>query len=283
MSSTKEAVAPPTNAYVDAFRRLGELSDSQIQMLRLHYHAPERTVTARELALATGYTHHSVANALYGQLGRRIGEALNFKPTKEHVGALVTFNKPDGKWRWIMRPQVAEALEKLDWVDTPHLLLPEEIAAKTSLKEGSIIHVAANVYERNPDARRVCVESYGYNCAACGFNFGKIYGDIGEGFIHVHHLKPLSEIGGEYIVDPIKDLRPVCPNCHAMRHKRIPAYSIEEIQAVIRQTQAAEQALCTASRPAGDSEKAEGPRVGRSRCAGALASLYAVLPRVTFN
>ncbi len=36
---------------------------------------------------------------------------------------------------------------------------------------------------------------------------------MGEGFIHVHHLKPLSEVGYEYRVDPIRDLRPVCPNC----------------------------------------------------------------------
>jgi predicted HNH restriction endonuclease len=40
----------------------------------------------------------------------------------------------------------------------------------------------------------------------------------------------LSEIGGEYIVDPVADLRPVCPNCHAVLHRRIPAYSIEEVR-----------------------------------------------------
>ena len=53
---------------------------------------------------------------------------------------------------------------------------------------------------------------------------------MGIGFIHVHHLKPLSDIGGEYQVDPVKDLRPVCANCHAMIHSKKPAYTLEEIK-----------------------------------------------------
>ena len=54
-----------------------------------------------------------------------------------------------------------------------------------------------------------------------------------DGFIHVHHLRQLSEIRKEYLVDPIKDLRPVCPNCHAVLHLRNPAYSIEEVLAFL--------------------------------------------------
>jgi 5-methylcytosine-specific restriction enzyme A len=50
------------------------------------------------------------------------------------------------------------------------------------------------------------------------------------GFIHVHHLTPLSSLGTDYEVDPIRDLRPVCPNCHAVLHRREPPYSPEEVQ-----------------------------------------------------
>ncbi len=64
----------------------------------------------------------------------------------------------------------------------------------------------------------------------------KFYGQIGEGFIHVHHLKPLSEIGQEYEVDPIEDLRPVCPNCHAMLHRKKPPYTIEQLKDLIHKT-----------------------------------------------
>ena len=63
-----------------------------------------------------------------------------------------------------------------------------------------------------------------------GFDFGEVYGELGEGFIHVHHLLDLSTIGEEYEVDPIKDLHPVCPNCHAMLHREVPAMSIKKLR-----------------------------------------------------
>ena len=109
--------------------------------------------------------------------------------------------------------------------------LPEEIQETTAFHEGSRRQVSVNVYERNPRARRQCIAHYGTKCAVCGISLVDIYGDVGEGTIHVHHLEPLSEVANEYEVDPIKDLRPVCPNCHVIIHKRIPPYSIEEVKA----------------------------------------------------
>lgn len=53
----------------------------------------------------------------------------------------------------------------------------------------------------------------------------------------VHHLQEISSIGEEYEVNPIEDLRPVCPNCHAMLHKRDPAYSIADLKVVILSAQ----------------------------------------------
>ena len=83
--------------------------------------------------------------------------------------------------------------------------------------------------ERNPEARSKCIEHYGARCRVCGLVFDERYGEIGKGFIHVHHLVQMAEISDVYEVDPIKDLRPLCPNCHAMLHKRVPAYTIEEL------------------------------------------------------
>ena len=57
---------------------------------------------------------------------------------------------------------------------------------------------------------------------------------MGAAYIHVHHLKPLATIGSEYEVDPIRDLRPICPNCHAMIHKREPPYTIEEMKQIVK-------------------------------------------------
>ncbi len=113
-------------------------------------------------------------------------------------------------------------------------LIPDIIAEELSeedvknLPEGAKKEIIVNTYERNPEARKKCIEKYGYICCVCEFDFEKKYGEIGKGFIHVHHLKSLSEIKEEYIINPVEDLRPVCPNCHAMLHKRNPPYSIEE-------------------------------------------------------
>lgn len=116
------------------------------------------------------------------------------------------------------------------------LLFPDEVRETEetqTLKEGFIRQVTVNAYERSNQARKQCIEYYGITCYVCGFNFEKVYGEIGQGFIHVHHLIPLSEINQEYEVDPIKDLRPVCPNCHGMLHRKKPPYTIEQIKNIL--------------------------------------------------
>ena len=113
-----------------------------------------------------------------------------------------------------------------------NIVYPDEIESQT-LSEGVKKQVIVNAYERNPKARQECIKHYGIKCFICGFDFEKKYGEIGKGFIHVHHVKPLSEINEEYKVNPIQDLRPICPNCHAMIHKKTPAYSIEEIKSLL--------------------------------------------------
>jgi predicted HNH restriction endonuclease len=107
---------------------------------------------------------------------------------------------------------------------------PEGVVDAQTYYEGSTKHITVNVYERSAKARRVCIARYGVDCFICGFNFKSVYGEAGDGFIHVHHLKPLSEVGEEYELHPVKHLRPVCPNCHAMIHRKTPAHTIEEMR-----------------------------------------------------
>lgn len=97
-------------------------------------------------------------------------------------------------------------------------LYPEEVSR--NLKEGCKKTITVNSYERNPKARSECIKHYGVGCTVCGFNFEDFYGERGKDFIHVHHLVPVSDVGDEYEVNPISDLRPVCPNCHAMLHRK---------------------------------------------------------------
>lgn len=89
-------------------------------------------------------------------------------------------------------------------------------------------------FERDLVARRKCIERHGASCAACGFDFGKKYGEeLGLGFIHVHHIVPLHVRAGEYNVDPEQDLVPVCLNCHAMIHRKSPPLSIDQIRGLL--------------------------------------------------
>lgn len=101
-------------------------------------------------------------------------------------------------------------------------------------KEGWMKRVLINRYGRNKEARQKCIKHYGTYCYICGFSFEKVYGNIGKDFIHIHHIIDIATIGSEYSVDPIKDLIPVCPNCHSMLHRRKPSYSIDELKAIIK-------------------------------------------------
>jgi len=108
--------------------------------------------------------------------------------------------------------------------------LPEEVDAPEEYIEGASKTVSVNSYERNSDARKKCIAHHGYSCVACGFNFEKFYGEIGEKYIHVHHIIPLSEIRKEYVVDPVNDLIPICANCHGIIHRTKPALTIEQLK-----------------------------------------------------
>ena len=85
-------------------------------------------------------------------------------------------------------------------------------------------------YERDPIARRKCIEKHGTKCSICGFDFGKVYGRCAQGKIHVHHIIPLSTTKTSQATNPNADLMPICPNCHYVIHLKYPPYSPEEIK-----------------------------------------------------
>jgi len=109
----------------------------------------------------------------------------------------------------------------------------DELPLGTTYTEGQRTQVQINRYERDRNARDACVQYYGAVCRVCDLDFEEKYGDIGKGFMHVHHTVPVSEQGEEYKVDPVKDLVPVCPNCHAMLHRRNPPYDLSELKAIL--------------------------------------------------
>jgi len=141
---------------------------------------------------------------------------------------------------WCLLPELIEAIKKiLDKDEFFEIRLPDEVPSGVKLKEGCTTTVTITLYERNPVAREKCIEHYGCSCALCGFNFEDTYGVIGRNYIHVHHKIPLSKICEEYEVDPINDLIPICPNCHAMFHRISPPLTVEELKEKIISNQSA--------------------------------------------
>jgi 5-methylcytosine-specific restriction protein A len=106
--------------------------------------------------------------------------------------------------------------------------------ALPGFEDGAKLAVLVNKYERNKKNRELCIKTYGAICRACDFDFSKFYGEIGQGYIHVHHLISLAaQKGKARRIDPVKDLRPVCPNCHEMLHTEDPPLTIEHLRALI--------------------------------------------------
>jgi 5-methylcytosine-specific restriction protein A len=112
-------------------------------------------------------------------------------------------------------------------------LYPDELEPGQKYMEGARRQIRVNAYERNRRARQDCLKHHGLRCAVCDLLFEQVYGELGKGFIHVHHLRPLALCDAAYRLDAVEDLRPVCPNCHAMLHYSDKVLSIEELKAVM--------------------------------------------------
>jgi len=115
-------------------------------------------------------------------------------------------------------------------------LSAEELPQDLQYPEGAAKQLLVNAYERDPKARAKCIQHYGLNCYVCNLDFLEVYGELGRDFIHVHHLTPFGTSGNRRLTDAIADLRPVCPNCHAMLHRRNPPVPIAELKQRIHLT-----------------------------------------------
>lgn len=140
-----------------------------------------------------------------------------------------------------VEPETAKQLEQ-EWgrrTGSRFEPLPDEVSVQ-EYPEGALRRITVNAYERSAAARAACLAHYGYSCTICGENLAQRYGEVAEGLIHVHHIVPVSRVRTRYVVDPVADLRPICPNCHAVVHRREPPFSIEDVVGMLRGQTAAE-------------------------------------------
>jgi 5-methylcytosine-specific restriction protein A len=137
-------------------------------------------------------------------------------------------------------PEVAKALERM-WRRATRsrdrgkqtALTGREIGEEEfgHFEEGRAVRVLQNRYERDPAARRACLDRFGDACFVCGRRLTEEYGAAARGLIHVHHIEPISSARAPRKIKPARDLRPVCPNCHAVIHRATPPYSIAQVRA----------------------------------------------------
>ncbi|HIF9061458.1 TPA: HNH endonuclease [Photobacterium damselae] len=132
---------------------------------------------------------------------------------------------------WLESGAVVQKGQNIRW--TLASCKSSRMAEDLILKEGTRFSVTSNAVERNPLARQKCIDHYGYICAACQIDMEAKYGIVGKGFIHVHHRTDLALTKGVHVVDPVRDLIPLCPNCHAMVHRDKPAMAIDKLQRIL--------------------------------------------------
>lgn len=157
----------------------------------------------------------------------RFVDGLNGSSVEPNISNLVELSSPllniyDDK---ALRTQAYNLLQTVEALT----VTCEEVVFES---EGNDYTSLVKRYERSVRLRSRAIEIHGLNCAVCEFNFEEKYGVIGKEFIHIHHLERLADKGQRF-VDSKKDLVPVCPNCHAMLHKKTPPYLPEELKFII--------------------------------------------------
>ena len=108
------------------------------------------------------------------------------------------------------------------------------------VQEGDLRWRTQEYRTRSQKLRTAAIEHYSSNgrilCEACTFEFAAAYPCVGEGHIQIHHLKPISYMRGEplKVAEALKNLCPLCANCHQMVHKRRPPLPVGALKAMLR-------------------------------------------------
>lgn len=232
---------PPYIPGIDAYKTFltgNHTTALERDILLAHYAAPDHT--ARNLVLAEALSSTLlIVNGAYGRLGRKAMQELGIVFVDDAIPshAMCWFeHRDDGYYHATMHEAVQGAVEALGW-DTEARerfepfwqaytrKVPAENYWEGRARESRIISRA-----RNGQARKACIDHYKPRCFVCGFDFEKFYGSLGRDFIEVHHLALVSgRDDEEYLIDPVRDLRPVCSNCHRMLHRE----GLREIDALV--------------------------------------------------
>lgn len=213
-------------------------NDKSLKMLRYWYEQEGYSAACKEIVekyatLESDNSKLSVGgfNSIAGNLGKRIKKYLNrfeiFNESGEEKSYPFVFHgweKANGLFVWQIRSELVQAIKESGLFDNTDVVKHEDGLDSNefdeSRPEGKVRVTYSRQYERDSKNRRTAIQLHGTKCQICGFDFGKFYGKRGEGYIEVHHIKPLYVNDEQVEVDPKKDLICVCSNCHRMFHRK---------------------------------------------------------------
>lgn len=220
--------------------RAQEPTAAQRAMLAANYWSDQFTIRPSELARRVGLSGPSEANLRYGAFAGAMASALGtaYPANADRVSLFAAIVGPQGDKRWHLHDQTVVAIEALGW----HLdfvpSAPDEQFLDTILRrEGDKTKRSVNIRSRSGTVRDLCLEAHKAICVVCDLDFGAKFGPQFAGLVDVHHLDPLAQADECRLTDPVKDCRPLCPNCHRMAHYGLPpkkCRSIDELKDILR-------------------------------------------------
>jgi 5-methylcytosine-specific restriction enzyme A len=140
-----------------------------------------------EIARELGYVHHALLNRKIPDFSKKVlAQFPHIQPPKREDGRIRYWHIPflgtegTGKFTWILRPELVDALTFYQTREDNFDVIAEESPSfEPTFQEGHSIKILVNKYERNPQARILCLEQFGYKCLACEFDFERVYGSLG--------------------------------------------------------------------------------------------------------
>ena len=109
-----------------------------------------------------------------------------------------------------------------------------ERSTAESYTEGKKKQYYTTRYERDSRNRKEAIRIHGTKCMICDFDYEIAYGELGKGYIEVHHIKPLASEDEEVTINPETDLICVCANCHRMLHRyKNYIVSVDELKQIV--------------------------------------------------